>query len=191
MQMPEKTVTVGIPRFRTPTVRAGALVALGLAAFLVAWFAVGHGNGSKPHAVAGAVAASENDLKELAGSLDHPIYWAGAKSNTTYELTRTPDGRVYIRYLPSAAKLGDPHPNYLTVGTYPRTRAFAELRRAARQKGAVRLKLGASGLVYYSAARPTNVYFGYPHARYQVEVYDPSPNQARHLVLARQIKPIK
>ena len=37
----------------------------------------------------------------------------------------------------------------------------------------------------------TTVDFGYPGAKYQVEVYDPSPQQARSLVLAGTIVPIR
>jgi hypothetical protein len=35
------------------------------------------------------------------------------------------------------------------------------------------------------------VYFSYPGATYQVEVFDPSAKQARTLVLAGKITPIK
>jgi hypothetical protein len=36
-----------------------------------------------------------------------------------------------------------------------------------------------------------SVYFSYPRSGYQVEVYDPSPQQARTLVLGGKITPIK
>ena len=190
MQTNERTVAIGLPK--APSVRAGALLAVAVAAFLVVWLLVrNHNHTAAPQTHGNASAASQADLKQLAHSLTHPVYWAGPQNGTTYELTRTSDGRVYIRYLTSPSQVGDPRPNYLVVGTYPRAHAFAELKRAARQKGAVRIRLAHGGLVYYAAAKPTNVYFGYPGAHYQVEVYDPTPSQARRLVLHGSIRPIK
>jgi hypothetical protein len=191
MQTSEKTVALRLPK--APGIRAGALLAVALAAFFVVWFALKGGgkHGAASPQASNAVAASEPDLKKLAGSLDHPIYWAGPAAGATYELTRLADGRIYIRYLASSDEIGDPRPNYLVVGTYPRPHAFRELKRAARQKGAVRRRLAHGGLLYFSSTRPTNVYFGYPDAHYQVEVYDPSGRTARQLVLTGRIRPIK
>ena len=190
MQMPEKTVAVRLPR--APGVRAGALLAVALAAFFVVWLVMRHGNESTtPRATTGAVSASEADLKHLAGSLSYPVYWAGPKSGTTYELTHLADGRVYIRYLASANELGDTHPNYLTVGTYPRQHGFAELQRAARRPGAVKYRLAHGGLVYFNRGLPTNVYFSFRGAHYQVEVFDPTARVARNLVLGGKIRPIR
>jgi hypothetical protein len=31
----------------------------------------------------------------------HPVYWAGPRPSYTYELTRTSDGRIFVRYLPT------------------------------------------------------------------------------------------
>jgi hypothetical protein len=135
-------------------------------------------------------AVSEAQLDKLASQTDHPVYWAGAKSGA-YELTRTTDGRIYVRYLPSVANVGDPSANYLTVGTYPEKDAFRSLQRAAHRPGAVSAKLPDNGLLVFNASAPNSVYFGYPNAGYQVEVYDPSPEQARTLVLSGTVKPIR
>src|SRR5205807_1091001 len=54
--------------------------------------------------------ASVARLKALAGSLGHPIYWAGEQSATTYEPTQTSDDRVYIRYLPQGEQVGTTTP---------------------------------------------------------------------------------
>ncbi len=43
----------------------------------------------------------------------------------------------------------------------------------------------------YNAQRPTSVYFSYPGAGYQVEVFAPSAETARSLVLAGETAPIK
>ena len=137
----------------------------------------------------GPAAVSEAQLKELAARADHPVYWAGSKSGS-YELTRT-GGRIYIRYLSSASKVGDPAPNYLTVGTYEQKDAFPSIQRAAQRPGAVSVGLAKDGLLVFNASTPKSVYFSYPEAKYEVEVYDPSPEQARSLVLDGTIRPIR
>jgi hypothetical protein len=132
---------------------------------------------------------SESQLKALASQSNHPIYWAGPKPGT-FELTRTTDGRTYIRYLPSGDKVGDRSPNYLTVGTYPTKQAFSAIKRAAARPGGVSARIDHGGLLVFNNSTPKSVYFSYPKSGYQVEVYDPSPLQARALVLGGSIKPI-
>lgn len=185
-------VQLRVPRLATPQLRLGALLAIGLAAFIVGWLVMSRGgDDAVPAQGGGAAATSEEELRAFAASASHPVYWAGPKSGFTYELTRTSDGRVYVRYLPEGTDVGDPRAQFLTVGTYPRTGAFAELRRAARASGAVSVDLSRGGLAVFSEARPTSVYFGYPGAKYQVEVYHPSPDEARRLALAGQVVPVR
>ena len=74
-------------------------------------------------AVAPSVPISVKGLHSLA-ALGVPIYWAGEQSGVRYELTKTPDNRVLVRYLPAGEKVGTKTP-YLTIGTYPMKNAFA------------------------------------------------------------------
>ncbi len=149
----------------------------------------GHGGKTTLPPVGTPAAVSESQLKSLASQSSQPVYWAGRKHGT-YELTRTTDGRTYIRYLPSADKVGVRTPNYLTVGTYPTKPAFSALRRAAARNGAVSANVDHGGLLVFNTSAPKSVYFSYPKSGYQVEVYDPSPLKARGLVLSGSIKPI-
>jgi hypothetical protein len=191
-QMTTRTTQLRLPNVATPQFRLGALLAIGLAAFLVGWLVMSRGDDSSaPAPGAGASATSESELRSFAESSPHPVYWAGPKDGYTYELTRTSDGKVFVRYLPEGTQVGDPRPRFLTVATYPRAGAFAELRRAARTDGSVSLKLPRGGLAVFSEAQPTSVYLGYPKARYQVEVYHPSPDEARRLALAGQVVPVE
>lgn len=175
---------------RRAYVQLAVMLGVAVVALVAAWLvqrggstpAVPPANG-KPNAVSVA------QLERLAKATDHPIYWAGEKSGT-YELTRTADGRVYVRYLPSQDKVGDRTPQYLTVGTYPTKTAFLAIRRAAKRKGAISLKLDRGGLLVFNTAAPKSVYFGYPNQKYQVEVYAPSPQEARALVLSGGVTPI-
>ena len=126
-------------------------------------------------------------LRALPASLGHPVYWAGPRAGATYELTKTPDGRVYVRYLTGGARVGSPLPNFLTIGTYVVPNAAAAVRTAAAQPGAVRVPV-SGGFGFYNRARPTSVYFAYPGSNVQVETYDPSAAVARQLVETGAIK---
>jgi hypothetical protein len=187
-------LTAAVPqRTRRPTnalpLFLVALLLIALISFGALLTLSGHGGKTTLPPVGSPAAVSESQLKSLASQSSHPIYWAGPKHGA-YELTRTTDGRTYIRYLPSADKVGDRTPNYLTVGTYPTKQAFSALRRAAARDGAVSANVDHGGLLVFNNSAPKSVYFSYPKSGYQVEVYDPSPLQARGLVLSGSIKPI-
>jgi hypothetical protein len=179
-------------RLRTPHLRLLALgVGLAAAAVVTGWLVLGGGDDTAKVGGTGPTLASQAQLEQLARETDHPVYWAGPKDGYRYELTRTSDGRIYIRYLPEGVTAGDPRADYLVVGTYERSGSFAGLRRAAKRQNAVSLRLDDEGLMVFDSKRPTSVYFGYPAAKYQVEVYAPSGETARRAVLTRKITPIE
>lgn len=134
-----------------------------------------------------AVAATAQDLSDLAKRVNRPIYWAGPMVGETYELTRTTDGRIYIRYLPAGVDLGDPNPQYTTVGTYPDTNAYTILTRSTKRAGAKSYNTKSGALVVTNATSPRSVYFAFKGAPYLVEVFDPSGPKALRLVLSGQI----
>jgi hypothetical protein len=137
-----------------------------------------------------AAGMSVSKLTSLSASLGHPIFWAGAQPRNTYELSRTKDGRVFIRYLPPTVRVGDPKPNYLSVGTYPQANAFAVLKATAKSQGVPTISLRGGGLAFVDRTHPTSVYLAFPGFAYQMEVYDPSPARARHLVVSGRILPL-
>src|SRR5436305_13918503 len=135
---------------RDRSIRVGAVVAVALAVAFVVWLLVrGNGSSSPKPTVANPAttaakgpktkplleAASVPTLKTLAAVLGHPVYWAGARSGTPYELTQTADGRIYIRYLPKGVRVGDQHANYLIVATYPVRNAYLAVKTAATEMG--------------------------------------------------------
>jgi hypothetical protein len=175
---------------RMPTILVAAALALAILIGVVVWLLVsGDGESSGPRR-APAKAASIRALNAFASSVRHPVYWAGSQPRFTYELSRTKDGRIYIRYLPPGVKLGDRKPNYLTVGTYPQRNAFATLRATAKKQKAQTTRLAGGGLWFQDKGRPTSVYLAYPGQEFQIEVFDPSPARARELVASAQIKPV-
>jgi hypothetical protein len=191
MQMSQKLETVVARRtgISFPRIRLAALLALGVAAFLVGWLIIGSDDASAPST--GASIASESELRDFAASASTPVYWVGPREGHAYEVTRASEGRVYVRYLPEGVDRGDPRPEFLTVGTYARPNAWAELRRASREPGAVSRRLPNDGMMVFRRSRPTSVYVGYAGGRYQIEVFHPSPNEARKLVLAGGVVPVR
>lgn len=179
--------TVGLRKRR---VRAGAVVAGAAAVGFVLWLILGSsGGGTSGPTLKGQATplrVSVSGLRTLASVVGSPIYWVGTMSGVTYELTRTGNGNVYIRYLPSGVKIGT-KTTYLTVATYPVSGAYAATSRAAGQKGVVRIDVGAGAVAFYSASRPQSIYFAQAGSNYQVEVFDPSASRARSLVASHRV----
>jgi hypothetical protein len=158
------------------------------------WWLLSRDNGSSKNGSSKdnkPVAASPSELRAVASSVGHVVYWAGSKPSVTYELTRTSQGNVYIRYLPAGVKLGDKRPDFLTIGTYPKPNAFAAVEKVAKRKDEIVRKLSAGGLAAASPKRPHSVYFAYPGSDVLVEVYDPSPAKALQAVVSGQVTPIR
>jgi hypothetical protein len=136
-------------------------------------------------------AATVAQLRALPAELGHPVYWAGVQQpQTTYELTRTSDGRVYVRYLPEGVAVDAAGADYLTVGTYPQQDAVATLRRAASDSGSQTFDVGGGGVAYVDRRYPNSVYVAYPGADVQVEVYDSTGTGARALLTSGQVVPL-
>ena len=145
-------------------------------------------SGTSVPSVNGPVAASLEELRTLAAGLGHPIYWAGPKAGFTYELTQTSSGRVFIRYLPSGTKVGDPRAQFLTVATYPFPRAYAVVAKMATGSG--RIGLAHGGVAVVDSAYPKSIHLAFPGVSDQVEVFDPSASTGRKLVASGAIRPV-
>lgn len=188
---------------RQNPIRITAVLAVAAAIGFVVWLVVRHNDHGSSSAKTTTTsqttgrrirplltAATPRTLRTVAAAAGHPLYWAGPLPGKTYELTRTTDGRLYVRYLPKGVRIGNRSGKYLLIGTYPVSNAYAAVQRAGREPGATtfRLKRGALAVVNSSAA--TNVYFAYPHTNYQVEVFDPNAQAARRLVASGAIRPV-
>jgi len=139
----------------------------------------------------GARLVSVEELQQLSTSRDRPVFWAGPRSGSKYELTETKDGSVYVRYLSGDADAGDPSPSYLTVATYPLDDGYQRVVAASKRRGTETTELQDGGLALVDSGRPSSVYLAYPRGNYQVEVYDPSPEVAMDLVIAGAIQPVR
>jgi len=139
------------------------VVAVAAVALVVTWLAA-QNEGTRsaiPGVNAGPKLVSQAQLEAFAKTLDRPLYWAGPKDGYSLELTQAGGSRIFVRYLPKGTEAGDPRAAFLTVG-----------------------------LAVIDRRKPTSVYFGYPDADYQVEVFAPSEQTARTLVLTGRITPV-
>lgn len=137
----------------------------------------------------GPVGVTAGGLRRLVSTLGQPVYWAGPMPGTRYELRRSEEGNVFLRYLPAGVSLGDSR-SLLTVGTYPLQGAFAATRGLANEQGSLSRALPGGWVAAYRRAKPTSIYLARPGLDYQIEVFDPSSARARRLVESGRIRPV-
>ena len=181
-------------------VRIGAVIALALAAGFVVWLIVRGDDDDSSGAPTttqtatvpeiGPVATTPAALRALSEQVGHPIYWIGPHPRRTYELTRTSSGRIFIRYLPPGAEVGNKRADYTIVGTYPVSDALEVLRELSKQEGEKGVLAPGGGLAVYSLEAPNNVYVAFPGSDVQVEVFDPRPQRALRLVTSGRVAPV-
>lgn len=170
-------------------VRRGAAIVAAALVVVLAYILISDGddNGSESKEV---VAADAAEVRQLAGEEGQPVYWAGPAGAATFEWTKLPDGRIYVRYLTGGAEVEDPRARYLTVGTYPVGSGLAALKKAAKAPGSRTLKVPGAGTALVNEDTPTSVYLAYGGSEYQIEVFDPDPARALRLVTSGKIQPI-
>jgi hypothetical protein len=184
------------PWARRPDVRIGAVVAVAIAVAFVAWLVVrgddSNSSGGRTETVPAiaSVAAAPERLRSLSVEVGRPIYWAGPRSDDTYELTRTSQDRIFVRYLPEGVPLGTKRADYTIVGTYPVEDAYGVLRELASKEGETSFVAPNGGIAVYDTSRATNVYLAYPDSDVQIEVFDPSAERARSLITSGKIVPV-
>jgi hypothetical protein len=175
--------------------RVGIIVVAAIVIGIVIWLIVrGGGDDNKQATTTQPTAPPAGldlaGLRNFAKGLGHPMYWAGPRTNRTYEVTQTQDGSVYLRYLPPGVAPGASQPLYLSVGTYPNTTAYQTAQQAAARKGATVLHLKNKGLGVTSPRTNKSVYLAYPNSQVLVEVFTPDPARSLRLVRSGAIVPI-
>ena len=172
-------------------------------AVLVAALAAGCGSKSSPTTTVTAIGQQQSrpappraqqtspaGLKSLSAKIGHPIYWIGKERRHKYELTKTSDGRVFVRYLPEDVQIGSKKARFTIVGTYPVANALDVLKKLAKRSGEKSFAAPHHGVAVFEASRPTNVYVAYPGSSLQIEIFDPSPKRARKLVTHGKVEPV-
>ena len=138
------------------------------------------------------VALSESELLEESGTLGQPIYWVGPRPGTTsYELTTTPDGRIYVRYLTGEAEAGDPLPSFLTVGTYSVPNAKQALQKAIKSGEGSEKVSHHDGYEVLAGGSGANAYVVFDdQPDLQIEVFSPKPGEAAELANSGALVPL-
>jgi hypothetical protein len=187
--MNEETIQKPAPAPQSPAqtrrFRIGAAMVIAIAVAIILWL-VFRDSGSNSSTPSNVSAVSVGQIRNLAASVAHPIFWVGPKQGDTYELTRTSNGSIYVRYLPSGVKLGAKEP-YLTIATYPFPGAYPALQKVASQRGSTPVKLSHGGLAVISKVTPKSVHAAYPGVNYQIEIFDPNEGEATTLAIQDQL----
>jgi hypothetical protein len=168
-------------------------ISLGALSFVVALFLAACGSGDDKVSLTPGQPQilSTSQLSDFAGEQSQPVYWLGARDDTELEVTDTPQGRIYIRYLTGGAEAGDPRAKFLTVGTYPSKNGTAALQVALAHRAGARLTRTDNGaLLLVDPAAPKNAHLAYPGEGVQVEVFSPVPGAALRLASAGDVQPV-
>jgi hypothetical protein len=170
------------------------VLVIALIAAVVVWIAGGSGGGGGGEETVEAPGAprivSAGELGEAAAASGGPVYWVGERPGAELELSEFGEARAYVRYLTGGVEAGDPKAAYLTIGTYREPHAYEELKADAKRGGG-KLRKAPGGLsAWVDPASPTSVYLAKPGSEYQVEVYDPSPEEALAVALSPDLQPV-
>lgn len=193
------TAKAGRGRIVPPSVkqvRIGVAALLAIAGLVIAIVALASGGSSDSggsQSQSNAVALSEPELLARVSGLGEPAFWVGPRAGTeSYELTTTPEGRVYVRYLTGGAEAGDPRPDFLTVGTYPVDEAKRALKDAAESGTGEKTLSQHKGFEVLSGSGANNAYVVFDNQpRSQIEVFSPEPGEAAELAASGALKPIE
>jgi hypothetical protein len=189
---------IALPQHHRASLRGTLVVALAVASVVAAAALIvemrSSGNGTASSAKSNrtnSYVATPALLRATSQALGHQIYWAGPRAKATYELTVTRGGFVYVRYLTAGAKVGDPRPNFVTIGTYPKANAYSVLAAARTIKNARVESLGNGQLAVSYANRPGSVYVAHRGSNLMVEVFAPVARGAESIVRTGLIAPVR
>ena len=177
-------------------VRIGAVLAVALAVALLVWllFLKGEDDSSEPAGTSPSAGKSvslvpQSGLLEALEGVGYPVYWAGPRLEVEYEVTRQPEGRTYVRYLPAGEEVESKRP-FLTVGSYRQPEALADVRKLGQKPGAILVSIAGGGSAYAEEADATSAYLAFPGVDTQVEVFDPVGGKALRLIRSGAIVPV-
>ena len=187
MHASEQVAAAVIVRGRKGKRARRVLTSLIIVALLVGgFFAVKQFRGTSDIAnIQGKVALSAQELRNVVNAKKITAYWAGPQDGAKYTLIATTPGVAFVRYLPGGVGLNDTKTLFRAIGTYTQKNAFAVSTAGANATGNAGFVSADGNAVFYSTARPTNIYIGIKGKDIQVEVFDPVVDQALGLVLVK------
>ena len=135
-------------------------------------------------------AMTEQELRAFSANSAIPVYWAGPRDGVTYEVTKTSDGSVFVRYLTNGVKVGDQTASYLTVGTYYQPGGYTALSTTSQEAKVSSSTMRSGALVVQREDSPGSTWFSFPDADFQVEVYHPEAGHSFTLVSNGDVAPL-
>lgn len=135
--------------------------------------------------IQGKVALSAQELRAVVAAKHITAYWVGPQDGAKYSLIASNPGIAFVRYLPGGVGLNDTKTLFRAIGTYTQKNAFAVSTAGALVLGNAGFVNADGDAVFYSNARPTNVYVGIKGKDIQIEVFDPVVDQALGLVIVK------
>jgi hypothetical protein len=179
----------GLGLLRQPRILLGAMAAVLIVGAVIGGVVIyqnAHGSSAPSATPVGPVGLSESGLRTLAAAVGQPIYWAGPRKDYLYELTRTRDRKIFIRYLPPGARVGAKGARFLIIATYPFANAFQALKNVSHGQETA---LAGGGIALVDTTYPKSVHLAFPGVDYEIEVYDPSPARARAVAVSGDVRP--
>lgn len=129
--------------------------------------------------ISGGVALSESELRDVVKQIGENVYWAGPMSGAKYTINAQNAGAIYVRYLPDGKGISDNSPKYRVIATYKEPNGYDATLAAGNQPDGVSLnRADNSGVIYYNKKTPTNVYVAFRGRPFQIEIFDPSSEEA-------------
>lgn len=171
---------------------AAAVIVVALIIWLIASSGSDSSSSPAPSPEGSGKTVSVVGESELLGTLKgvgYPVYWAGPRIDTEYEVSRLTDGRTYVRYLPKGEEAESDTP-FLTIGSYEQENALADLRKLGQAPGAILVNTPGGGSAYAEGTEATSAYMAFPGVPTQIEVYDPEGGKALQLIRSGAIVPI-
>jgi hypothetical protein len=175
--------------------RWSAVAAVALAVLFLIWLLFiqgGSGNSTTGEAEPGegsVVVVNEDGLLPALKGVGYPVYWAGPRLGVEYEVSRQPEARTYIRYLPQGEEAESKQP-FLTVGSYEEQEPLKGIEALGRRPGAILVKIPGGGSAYAESTSATSAYMAFPGVDTQVEVFDPQGGKALRLIRSGEIVPV-
>jgi hypothetical protein len=164
----------------------GTLLASLLVVTLAAWLiSIARSAPKEKPTPIGPTALSEAALRAFALSARQPVYWAGPRPGDRYELTRSENGNIVIRYVGPAERAQSA--GGLTVATYPYRNAFDALVGISN----VQHIQFPGGTAIVDWRNTGQIYLAYRGLNYQVAIYGASPGRLLRLARSGAVRAIR
>lgn len=119
-----------------------------------------------------ATIVSKAELVSATKDLGFVIYWNGEMQGTNLELTVLPEGKVFVRYLPTGIAAGAAE-TYFTVASYYDPAAFEKVQDVGA--GAKLVNYGGGAVAASASETDSNIYYAFDGNPVLYNIYSPDP----------------